>query len=201
MMRNVDGERIDFDQAHQRVGERNVRGGGRGPGSNRAGKRGSKKSDREVKFQALLRCLLRSSSFELGTATARESMVMDIFVKSDVPNGFYPILIEHTAEIGAALVAHSGGYQKTVSQAEMLKILADGCPQMMAWLENRGISRSDWKARAKKPLDCTGVVGLEHLPPDRLLLSRAINQLLSQVGRQCCRVFTAARARRARPRC
>jgi len=32
--------------------------------------------------------------------------------------------------------------------------------------------------------------GLEHLPPQRLLLSRAINQLLSQVGRMGCRVFT-----------
>jgi len=192
MVRNGNNERIGL-QAPQRAGEQNVRGRrGRGSGGNRVGKRGSKKKTdgREIKFRGLLRSVLQSPLFALGTAAAREEMVMKAYFNSDVPNEFCPILIEHTAEIGSALVAHADGYQKTVSQAGMLKILADGCPQMMAWLAGRGISRSDWDARAKKPLDCTGVGGLEHLPPQRLLLSRAINQLLSQVGRMGCRVFT-----------
>ena len=192
-MRNGNHERIGHGQPPQRAGEQNVRGRGRGGrGSNRAGKRGSKKKtdDREIKFRGLLRSVLQSPAFVFGTTAEREELVMKSYSESDVPNEFCPILIEHTAEIGSALVAHADGYQKTVSQALMLKILANGCPQMMKWLEERGISRSDWDARAKKPLDFTGVVGLEHLPPHRLLLSRAINQLLSQVGRMCCRVFT-----------
>lgn len=149
----------------------------------------SAKRDRD-KFRRLAKALLQDPEFCRAGNEKKLARLVEAFT-CVTKKGFIPLLGPFVVEISAALINHAGGRQLTVSRNKLLQILAENCPDMMRWLDQRGITVSDWLAGRKKVLDCSGIDVLEDEPSERLLLSRALNQLLSQTGRMCKAVFTS----------